>query len=203
MIISVASFKGGVGKTTTAVHLAAYMQTLAPTLLLDADSKTKSATVWSKAGKGFPFRVASIGQAVKLAADYGPSKGHIVIDSGQAPSLDDLRAAIDDSDLLVIPAVPPRLDVEGLVTTLQALKEIGATGFKVLITKVAPNHAAKAKELRGLLVEMEIGCFTPEIPRLTAFEKASDDGSIVNQVDDRNAARAWEAYAAAGREIAQ
>ena len=49
MIFSVASFKGGVGKTTTAVHLAAYLQTLAPTLLLDAD-QTKNATAWSQRG---------------------------------------------------------------------------------------------------------------------------------------------------------
>ncbi len=52
MILSVASFKGGVGKTTTAVHLAAYLQTLAPTLLLDAD-QTKNATAWTSVGLAF------------------------------------------------------------------------------------------------------------------------------------------------------
>lgn len=37
MIITVASFKGGVGKTTSAVHLAAYFQQDKPTLLIDGD----------------------------------------------------------------------------------------------------------------------------------------------------------------------
>ena len=39
MIITVTSYKGGVGKTTTAIHLATYLQTLAPTLLIDGESR--------------------------------------------------------------------------------------------------------------------------------------------------------------------
>ncbi|MEG4585371.1 AAA family ATPase [Microcoleus sp. MOSTC5] len=35
--MTVASFKGGVEKTTTALHLAAYLQSKAPALLVDSD----------------------------------------------------------------------------------------------------------------------------------------------------------------------
>ncbi len=196
MICSVASFKGGVGKTTTAVHLAAYLQTLAPTLLLDAD-QTKNATAWSQRGAGFPFRVAGIGQAAKLAKDYT----NVVIDTGQRPTMEDLKAAAEDCDLLIIPAVPASLDTDGLGQTLRALQEIGATGYRVLLTKVPPYAAKEATELRSLLADLKAPVFKSEIPRLTAFEKAATHGQIVNQVDDRNAGRAWETYAAAGKEI--
>ena len=37
MIITIASHKGGVGKTTTAFHLAAFLRQSAATLLLDGD----------------------------------------------------------------------------------------------------------------------------------------------------------------------
>ncbi|MFM7909209.1 MAG: ParA family protein, partial [Microcystis sp.] len=47
MIISVVALKGGVGKTTTSIHLAAYFQEKAPTLLIDAD-KNRSALHWSR-----------------------------------------------------------------------------------------------------------------------------------------------------------
>ena len=196
MILTITSYKGGVGKTTSAVHLAAYMQTLAPTLLLDGD-QTKNATAWSQRGKGFPFRVAAIDQAAKLARDFE----HIVIDTGQRPSLDDLKAAAEGCDLLVIPAVPASLDTDGLGQTIRALQEIGTGAYRVLLTKVPPPPEKEAAELREFLAGLSVPMFKAEVPELKAFKKAASAGQIVNQTPDRNAARAWQAYAAAGKEI--
>ena len=44
-LISLASFKGGVGKTTVAVHLAGYLAARAPTCVVDGD-RTRNATFW-------------------------------------------------------------------------------------------------------------------------------------------------------------
>ena len=199
MIITIASYKGGVGKTTTAVHLAAYLQTLAPTLLLDADT-TRNAINWSKNGDGLAFKVAAYNQAATLVKNYE----HVVIDTGQRPTPDDLQAAAEagDDELLVIPAVPAPLDTDGLMQTVQALQDLKAIRYKVLLTRVAPDAAKDAAELRGYLAEIKAPVFASEIPRLKAYERASGSGMTVNATDDRNAARAWKAYEAAGKEIA-
>ena len=72
MIVTVASFKGGVGKTTTALHLAAYCQTLAPTLLVDGDLN-RSALDWAKRGN-LPFKVVMLGL---MSGSMPPSEGQL------------------------------------------------------------------------------------------------------------------------------
>jgi chromosome partitioning protein len=196
MIVTVSSYKGGVGKTTTAVHIAAYLQTLGPTLLLDGDD-TRNATAWCQRGPGFPFKVADEIQAARLARDYE----HTVIDTGQRPSKVDLKALSEGCDLLIIPAVPASLDTDGLVLTLDALHKIGADRYRVLLTKVPPLPEQEGTQLRAGLLAQGVPLFGRDIPRLKAFEKAVSAGLTVNQVDDRNAPRAWDAYAAAGREL--
>lgn len=199
MILTVASYKGGVGKTTTAVHLAAYLHTLHvmnQAVLLDGDV-TKNATAWSKRGAGFRFAVAPVEQLGKLARLHE----HIVIDTGQRPSAEDLEAAAGGCDLLVIPAVPSALDTDGLGQTLRALREMKIANFRVLLTRVAPDAAKETAELRGLLAAAKAPVFKAEIPRLKAFEKAAAAGVTVDLADDRNAARAWAAYEAVGKEL--
>jgi chromosome partitioning protein len=196
MHVAVASFKGGVGKTTTAIHIAAYLQTLGSTLLLDGDA-TRNATEWAQRGSGLPYRIADVRSAVKLARDFE----HTVIDTGQRPSDADLKALAEGCDLLIIPAVPATMDSDGLRQTIEALREMEAENFRVLITKAPPPPQAEAANLRIALKRAGIPAFSVNIPLLKAFEKAAAAGVIVSEVDDPRASRAWDAYVSTGKEV--
>jgi len=199
MIITVISYKGGVGKTTTAIHLAAYLQRLAPTLLVDGDA-IRSATKWSQrgGGAGLPFKVVTHAQMVSHIRNYQ----HIIIDTEGNPTDDDFKDLASNCDLLVIPAVPESVATDGLTHTLAKLRSLGNKRYRVLLAMVPPRPRTEGQQLRDMLVGESIPIFTTEIPRLAAFEKAAAEGVPVYDVkDDRNAARAWAAYAAAGKEI--
>ncbi len=196
MKIAIISHKGGAGKTTTAVHLAAYLQTLGPCLLLDGD-ETKNAIAGNQRGPGYPFRVELMENGGPLLAQFE----HVVIDTGQRPDMDDQRAAYALCDVIVIPSAPASYDIDGLGQTIRALRGIGPDKFTVLLAKVARDAAKEAAELRGLLAGMKAPVLTAEIPYLKAFTKAAAAGQIVSATDDKNAGRAWEAYAAAGKEL--
>ena len=197
MIITVASYKGGVAKTTTAVHIAAYLQTQAPTLLLDGDDN-RSAIKWQTKGTGFPFHVADEVEAARIARDR--SFEHTVIDTGQRPRHVDLQALVKGCDFLVVPSPPNSLDIDGLILTLLALNELGVTHYKVLIAKVDSRNR-DAEILRTELLDKKIPVFSEEIPLLRAFETATAEGKTVADLRDVYAKRCWAAYSAVGKEI--
>ena len=200
MIITVTSYKGGVGKTTTAIHLAAYLQRLAPTLLVDGDA-IRSATKWSERGKntGLPFKVVTHAQMVSHIRDYT----HIIIDTEGNPTDDDFKDLAGNCDLLVVPAVPESVATDGLTHTLAKLRNLRNKTHRVLLTMVPAKPRVDGQQLRDMLNSESIPVFTSEIPRFAAFEKAAAEGVPVYAVkDDRNAARAWHAYEAAAQEIA-
>jgi chromosome partitioning protein len=196
--ITVAHYKGGVGKTTTAVHFAAFLQTLGPTLLIDGDPN-RSATAWAKRS-GFPFQIVDEKEGAYQARNYQ----HVVIDTEARPGIADFEALAKGCDLLVIPTVPASLDTDALVLTLEAARKAGLTTnkYRVLLTKVPPPPEQDGPQLRAVLREQGIPIFNAEIPRLKSFERAAAAGVPVYEVkQDSQAKRAWEAYEAAGKEF--
>jgi chromosome partitioning protein len=198
LIVTVTSYKGGVGKTTTAIHLAAFLQRQAPTLLVDGDA-IRSATKWSQrgTGNGLPFKVITHAQMMKHIRDYT----HVIIDTEGNPTDDDFKDLAENCDLLVIPAVPESVATDGLTHTLAKLHDLKAQRYRVLLTMVPPRPRTEGDLLRAMLVENDVPVFKAEIPRLAAFEKAAAEGIAVYGVKDERAARAWDAYEAAGKEI--
>lgn len=203
MYITVTHYKGGVGKTTSAVHLAAYFQSLAPTLLIDRDPN-RSATIWKSNtlathATGLPFAVVDGEEGDYHARHYQ----HIVKDTEARPGFSDFEKLVRGCDLLVIPTAPFDLESEALKQTIAALKQhnVDASRYRVLLVKVPPPPENEAGELRKKLTAANIPIFKSEIPYLKAFKKAFTEGVPVYDVSDPRAARAWDAYHRAGKEI--
>jgi len=183
MIITIASFKGGVSKTTTAVHLAAYLQKRSPTLLIDGDPN-RSATGWSRRGQ-LPFKVVD----ERLAAKYAREFEHCVIDTEARPDEEDLRALADGCDVLVVPTTPDALALDALMLTVKALNGLGATRYRILLSIIPPRPSRDPEEARSTLTEAGLPLLSRGVRRLVAFQKAALAGVPVYAVDDPLLAR--------------
>ena len=197
MIITVASFKGGVGKTTTAIHLAAFFQGHGETLLIDADPN-RSSLGWAQRGE-LPFPVLDEWQAGQKLYPYD----HVIIDTQARPTPEDLTALSKSCDLLALPTTPDVLALDALVLTVDYLSKIQMQHYQILLTAVPPKPSKAGDSVREMLTEAKLPLFEGTIRRLSAFQKAALAGVPVYEVRDARAEWGWQDYEAIGQEILQ
>ncbi|MEE9149636.1 MAG: ParA family protein [Candidatus Tectomicrobia bacterium] len=195
MIVTVASFKGGQAKTTSAVHIAAYLQQNKPALLIDGDPN-RSATGWARR-QGLPFRVVDERQAARFAREYE----HIVIDTQARPTSEDLRALAAGCDMLIIPVTPDALSLDALFLIVDALEHVGSNRFHILLTIVPPRPSRDGDEARATLEDAKLPVFKTVIRRFVAFQKAALQGVVVSEVADPRARDGWNDYRRVGEEL--
>ena len=193
MIITITALKGGVGKTTTSIHLAACLQENAPTLLIDAD-RNRSALVWSREDK-LPFTVSSQAGATAVIGKYT----HIITDTQARPEHDELKDLVASSDLLIIPTTPNHLDIDTTLKSVELLEGWGAK-YKVLLTQV-DSRTKTGRNARAILEEAKMPLFTVDIPLLVAFERSSSRGVIIRDYNDPRSQFGWSKYQSVAKEV--
>ncbi len=192
MIISVTSFKGGVSKTTTAVHIAEVLNRKTPTLLVDGDYN-ESALAWKERGK-LSFSIVREHELTEHARNYQ----HIILDTPARPTPEELRTISTESDLVIIPSQPDALSLDALLKLVSSLNEIKADNYRVLFTLVPPLSYA-GREAKELLKSLDIPFFKTEIYRRAVCGRAALKGVTVNELKDGK--EAWKEFEALGKEI--
>ncbi len=190
-IITVTGYKGGVGKSTSAIHIAAYLARNQKTILIDGDPN-RTALNWSQRGE-MPFTVADERQAMRLITGHD----FAVIDTPARPNSDDLQELAKGCDLLILPTTP---DVVSLEPMLAIANDVEDARYRALLTIVPPYPSKEGETMRNELIANGVPTFQSMIRRSAAFQKAALAGKPVNQMSGRDRIP-WNDFEALGKEI--
>jgi chromosome partitioning protein len=187
-VISILNQKGGVGKTTIAVHLAtAFARKKRRVLLVDADPQG-SALDWAAARHGPPlFPVVGLPknsihkELPALAINY-----ELVIIDGPPRVYDVAKSAVGASDLVLVPVQPSPYDVwaakeiidlfdEAMVFTPK-LKKAFVINRKIVNTAIGRDVAEALSEYPVPVLEATIG-------QRVAFAESATQGRTVYDID--------------------
>ena len=197
--------KGGVGKSVTAVHLAAALGLrfgTGTTAVVDADPngsvlKWRERALRAEEGGegGWPFEVMGPEDGVRWTRYE-----NVVFDSQGRPSENDLKAAVQESDLVVVPTTTEGLAINTLMPFVEAVESMGGRErYRVLIT-MAPWWNRSASQLREQLEREGIPTFATHVRRRQAFDTAAITGRLIYDLPDRRARDGWRDYEAVGNE---
>jgi chromosome partitioning protein len=155
-VFSVLSLKGGVAKTTTAMHLAACAAGESRVVtVLDADEE-RSACRWASFVNGdMPFRVVP-GERDRLAQQVRGlvEEGQVVIIDTPPNNREILSRAGMLANHAIVPVVPTGLDVDRMQPTLEMLRDVeatkGALDVAILFTRWRSNTVLGREALDAL-----------------------------------------------------
>jgi chromosome partitioning protein len=195
-LIALASLKGGCGKSTLALNLAAGLARRGQVGLLDADPQG-ALRHWAAWGpeQGLPEVLAGGEDPVAALSEAARQFPTVVVDC--PPSLDMVitGALLERVDIVLIPVLPSALDLWAGAGTVVAVGEARKRNPKLrawmLLNQVEPRSAL-SRAMTQALAGLEIPTLKSLVRRRAAFRLAAVEGVGVYQLGARGREAARE-----------
>jgi chromosome partitioning protein len=190
MIISVVNNKGGVGKSTMACHLAAWLVDQGNTVaVIDADGQTATTDHLSRARPTIPLLAATDPDEIRRTVAGVRAKVDVVV-CDAPPGLEiRTRTLLELSDLLLVPAQASRFDMRAtkqLVTFLASIDE-DRTGKPLkawVFLNLFKTGTKLSKSTHGLLELFGLSPASRYVSDRNAFRVALDQKCMVWDLKD-------------------
>lgn len=202
-IFACVNTKGGVGKTTMAIHLAVLLARENRTLLIDGDPQTSAASwaAWRRERPEYaisPTTTCLTGKAIlhegrQLSEGYA----HTVVDAGGRDSVG-LRSALLLAQRAIIPIGASSLDAAAMtdvMTVVDLARDYNPTlDVRVLLTRI-DQRTRDTTEMLAFLHEQKLNVMQSMICERVAFRRAIGEGATVQEIGrDPRALEELEAF---------
>lgn len=186
-VIAVINQKGGAGKTTLAMNLAAGLAQRGDTIVMDLDPQGSSSQWASMGQQPFPATVEQINgawDARTLHQNYQAYQ-HMVLDC--PPSLESHASlqALRACDIALIPVLPSPIDLWASLKLPQEIEEARKVNPNIkaylVLNQLEPNSALSAA-MHDALVEFGIPVLDAVIRRRAVYRSAALEGASVFQM---------------------
>lgn len=183
-VVAVISQKGGAGKTTLALHLAAAAHEAGRVALVVDTDPQATASQWAAWRQDRPPEVIDSPPprlAAKVTQAAGQGAELIVIDT--PPHADSAaRAAVELADLVLIPCRPSAFDLAAIQTTAKLVQLLKKPAF-VVFTAGSPNAPRLYAEVGELVASYGTPPCPVILPDRAAYRHASAEGLSVLETE--------------------
>jgi chromosome partitioning protein len=178
MIITIASFKGGVGKTTTAIHFCQYFATRKPKrkVILADGGPNRTAIDWAESSQ---FDLPST--VIDASRDI-PKYDVLVVDTPARTESHELADLIETSTLVVIPTKVDIFDVRATLALGEMLRPY-PDKYRILLTGL-PRGKRLYDAAKQLFDDQGLKCLMGGVQQLTVYRDAAYEGVPVGRYNE-------------------
>lgn len=191
-VVAVVNGKGGVGKTTTTISLAAILGEERRVLVVDSDPQGSSSWWARRDGSGIDLVEETDPAELQRLRRVG-GYDLVLVDTQPALGSEALEAIIGAADYVVLPTPPAPMDLTSLIETVKRAVAPSGVPHRVLLTRVDSRSLGEALEAQSTLMGREIPAFHSFVRAYKAHERAALEGVPVTAL--KGAANAREAGA--------